>query len=161
MRAIEQCRTPALGGQVYECPDCGESRYLYHSCRNRHCPKCQNGNAQEWLEAQRDLLLPVPYFLLTFTLPAELRTLARSHQRLCYDLLFRTSAEAAQYLARDPRFVGGQLGLVGVLHILRRGALLWLLQPWPAPTARRHPSPTRRCGPHPRRLPSRFERRGG
>ena len=116
MRAIEQCRTPALGGQVYECPDCGESRYLYHSCRNRHCPKCQNGNAQEWLEAQRDLLLPVPYFLLTFTLPAELRTLARSNQRLFYDLLFRTSAEAAQSLARDPRFVGGQLGLVGVLH---------------------------------------------
>jgi hypothetical protein len=116
MRAIEQCRTPALGGQVYECPDCGESRYLYHSCRNRHCPKCQNGNAQAWLAAQRDLLLPVPYFLLTFTLPAELRTLARSHQRLCYDLLFRTSAEAAQSLARDPRFVGGQLGLVGVLH---------------------------------------------
>ena len=98
MRAIEQCRTPALGGQVYECPDCGESRYLYHSRRNRHCPKCQNGNAQEWLAAQRDLLLPVPYFLLTFTLPAELRTPARSHQRLFYDLLFRTPAEAAQYL---------------------------------------------------------------
>ena len=116
MRAIEQCRTEALGGQVYTCPQCGETQYSYHSCRNRHCPKCQNDKAQEWLEAQQDLLLPVPYFMLTFTLPAALREVVRSHQSLLYNLLFRISAAATQHLAKDPRFVGGQIGLVGVLH---------------------------------------------
>ncbi len=120
MRAIEQCRTPALGGHVYTCPDCSETQYLYHSCRNRHCPKCQHENAQRWLERQFDLQLPVPYFMLTFTLPGELRPFARSHQQDVYDALFRASAEAAQHLARDSRFVGGQIGLVGVLHTWAR-----------------------------------------
>lgn len=116
MRAIEQCRTPALGGHVYHCPDCGETLYHYHSCRNRHCPKCQNKNAERWLEKQQDMLLPVPYFLLTFTLPSELRRVARGQQKLFYHLLFRASADAIQHLAQDPRFVGGQMGMVGVLH---------------------------------------------
>jgi hypothetical protein len=116
MWAIEHCRTEALGGHVYHCPECDQHVYQYHSCRNRHCPKCQNEQAQHWLEQQRDLLLPVPYFMLTFTLPASLRPIARSHQALLYDLLFRTSASATQHLAADPRFIGGQLGLVGVLH---------------------------------------------
>jgi hypothetical protein len=120
MRAIERCRTPALGGHVYSCPDCGETQYVYHSCRNRHCPKCQHENAQRWLEQQYELQLPVPYFMLTFTLPSQLRPFARSHQKLVYDVLFRASAEAAQQLARDPRFVGGTLGLVGVLHTWAR-----------------------------------------
>jgi hypothetical protein len=91
-------------------------QYSYHSCRNRHCPKCQNDKAQEWLQEQQDLLLPVPYFMLIFTLPAALGEVARSHQSIFYNLLFRASADAAQRLAQDPRFVGGQLGLVGVLH---------------------------------------------
>jgi hypothetical protein len=116
MRAIERCRTPALGGHVYHCPECDETQYQYHSCRNRHCPKCQNHKAQQWLEKQQDMLLPVPYFLLTCTLPSALRPLARSQQQLVYDLLFRTSAAAVQHLAGDPRFVGGQMGMVGVLH---------------------------------------------
>jgi len=116
MRAIEQCRTPVLGGQVYRCPNCEELQYSYHSCRNRHCPKCQNENGQAWLEKQRDLLLPVPYFLLTFTLPAGLNEVARSHQCLLYDLLFKTSAAATQQLAQEPRWIGGQIGMVGVLH---------------------------------------------
>ena len=116
MRAIEQCRTEALGGQIYVCPACGETRYSYHSCRNRHCPKCQNENAQRWLEKQQALLLPVPYFLLTFTLPASFNEVVRSHQRLLYDLLFKTSAAATQQLAQDPRWLGGQIGMVGVLH---------------------------------------------
>ena len=120
MRAIEQCRTPALGGHVYTCPDCNATQYLYHSCRNRHCPKCQHENAQRWLARQLDLQLPVPYFMLTFTLPGELRPFARSQQQLVYDALFRASAEAAQHLARDSRFVGGQIGLVGVLHTWAR-----------------------------------------
>lgn len=116
MRAIEQCRTAALGGQVYRCPNCEQVQYSYHSCRNRHCPKCQNEKAQDWLEKQQDLLLPVPYFLLTFTLPAGLNDVIRSHQRLLYDLLFKTSAAATQQLAHEPRWIGGQVGLVGVLH---------------------------------------------
>ena len=120
LHAIETCRTEALGGHVYQCAACGETRYSYHSCRNRHCPQCQHAAAQQWLTAQQDLLLPVPYFLLTFTLPAELRGVARQHPRLIYNLLFRASAAAAQELARDPRFIGGQLGLIGILQTWAR-----------------------------------------
>jgi len=116
MQAIETCRTEALGGQVFVCPDCEQVQYSYHSCRNRHCPKCQNENAQAWQEQQQAMLLPVPYFLLTFTLPAGLREFSRHQPRLIYDLLFRMSAAATQKLAQDPRFVGGQVGMVGVLH---------------------------------------------
>lgn len=120
MRAIERCRTEALGGQVFACQACGEVRYSYHSCRNRSCPKCQHQQTQEWLEVQRGLLLPVPYFFLTFTLPSELRQIARSNQKLFYNLLFRASAQATQQLAKDPRFVGGQIGMLGVLHTWTR-----------------------------------------
>jgi hypothetical protein len=116
MHAIERCRTPVLGGHVYHCPECEEIQYLYHSCRNRHCPKCQNNKAHRWLEKQQDFLLPTPYFLLTFTLPSQLRQIARSHQKILYDTLFRASAAAIQHLSQDPRFVGGQMGFVGVLH---------------------------------------------
>ena len=116
MRAIVNCRTKALGGHVYHCDQCDQELYRYHSCRNRHCPKCQHDAGEDWLVRQQDLLLPVPYFLLTFTLPAKLREFARSNQRVLYNLLFRASAAATQQLARDPSFVGGQLGLVGVLH---------------------------------------------
>jgi hypothetical protein len=116
MRAVEQCRTEALGGQVYRCPNCEQVQYSYHSCRNRHCPKCQNEKAQDWLEKQQDLLLPVPYFLLTFTVPAGFNEVTRSHQRSLYtctwcrckcDLLFKTSAAATQQLAQAPRWLGG------------------------------------------------------
>lgn len=123
MHAIENCRTEALGGQAYKCADCGEIRYSYHSCRNRHCPKCQRERTEKWLETQRDILLPVPYFMLTFTLPAELRELAIRNQKLVYKLLFCASAEATQKLALAPRFVGGQIGLVGVLHTWTRNLL--------------------------------------
>ncbi len=122
MQDIERCRTPALGGHVYTCPDCGEHEYVYHSCRNRHCPKCRrikyirNDKAQLWLEEQQDLLLPVSYFLLTFTLPETLWPVARSHQRVVYDLLFRASAESVQQLGQEERWVGGQMGMMGVLH---------------------------------------------
>ena len=119
MEAIENC-TEALGGQVYHCSPCNQYRYSYHSCQNRHCPKCGNQGATTWLARQQDRLLPVSHFLVTFTLPDPLRQLARSHQKLIYSLLFRTSAAALQKLARDPRFVGGQLGLVGVLQTWTR-----------------------------------------
>jgi len=120
MAAIEQCRTETLGGHVYQCTDCGEWAYRYHSCQNRHCPKCQHAAATQWLEKQRALLLPVPYFLVTFTLPEELRPAARAHQTLMYNLLFQTSAAALQALALDPKYLGGHIGLVGVLHTWTR-----------------------------------------
>jgi hypothetical protein len=116
MAAIEQCRTEALGGHVYTCEDCGQTRYSYHSCKNRHCPKCQNDAGQQWLARQQALLLPAPYFMVTFTLPEGLRALARSNQRQVYNLLFQSSAAALQALAADPRFVGGQIGFLGVLQ---------------------------------------------
>jgi hypothetical protein len=120
MDAIESCRTEARGGRVYFCSTCQKPRFSYHSCKNRHCPKCQNDQASEWLEAQQALLVPAASFLVTFTVPQELRALVRSHQRSLLNVLFRASAEALQQLARDPRFVGGQLGLIGVLHTWTR-----------------------------------------
>jgi hypothetical protein len=120
MRAIEQCRTEALGGHVYTCLACATTRYSYHSCRNRHCPTCQQEAGQTWLAEQQALLLPVPYFLITFTLPAGLRVVARQHARTLYTLLFRASAAALQQLAHDPRFLGGQLGMIGVLQTWTR-----------------------------------------
>src|SRR5215470_5448654 len=91
-----------------------------HSCRNRHCPACQHDAAQTWLSRQHQLLLPVPYFLVTFTLPSELRALAYRHQRGVYNLLFRASAGALMELARDPRFLGAQIGMLGVLQTWTR-----------------------------------------
>lgn len=120
MQDIEQCRTAKLGGQVYFCAQCQTERYSYHSCKNRHCPKCGNEQANEWLAAQHELLLPTHYFFVTFTLPQELRPLARSNQKLIYNLLFRAASAALLKLAQDERFVGGQLGMVGVLHTWTR-----------------------------------------
>ena len=120
MRAIEQCRTEELGGHLYYCATCDERWYSYHSCRNRHCPKCQHDAAQTWLEKQHVLLLPAPYFLVTFTLPQSLRSLARTEQKTVYNLLFRSAARSLQQLAQDPRFVGGQIGMVGILQTWTR-----------------------------------------
>jgi hypothetical protein len=117
---IVQCRTPAMGGCTYYCPECADIHYSYHSCKNRHCPKCQNDTADQWLVKQQQLLLPVPYFMVTVTLPAELRSVARSHQKMVYNLFFRTSAEAIQKLSLDPKFIGGKIGLIGVLQTWTR-----------------------------------------
>ena len=73
MWAIEHCRTDTFGGHVYLCPECGEHRYSYHSCKNRHCPKCGNENADQWLDKQNELILPINYFMVTFTLPEIFR----------------------------------------------------------------------------------------
>jgi transposase-like zinc-binding protein/putative transposase len=120
MAALVACRTEAMGGHVYTCSTCATTRYSYHSCKKRHCPRCQQDTAQAWLARQQDLLLPVPYLLVTFTLPPALRDLARSHQRRLYSLLFRASAAALQQLAHDPRFLGGQIGMLGVLQTWTR-----------------------------------------
>lgn len=119
MQKIQACRTEELGGQVYFCEQCQDNLYSYHSCQDRHCPKCGNDKADEWLKMQSALLLPVVYFMLTFTLPDTLNAIARSNQAFIYNLFFQTAAAALQKLARDPKFVGGQLGFFGVLQTLR------------------------------------------
>jgi hypothetical protein len=123
MREIMRCRTEALGGQLYLCDHCTTFHYSFHSCKNRHCPKCQNDQAELWLKKQESFLLPIQHFMVTFTIPEELRSVARSNQRLIYDLLFRASADALLELAADPRFVGGKIGMVGVLHTWTRDLL--------------------------------------
>jgi putative transposase/transposase-like zinc-binding protein len=120
MADIIDCRTPALGGSLFVCDTCQGLDYAYHSCRNRHCPKCHYGPSQLWLEGLRDRLLPCPYYFITFTLPAELRPLARSHQSAVYDLLLREAAAALQHLADDPQWVGAKLGILAVLHTWSR-----------------------------------------
>jgi hypothetical protein len=117
---IVQCRTPALGGHLYRCDDCQQAEYAYHSCRNRHCPTCQGDRSERWAEAQKQRSLPGEYFLLTFTVPESLRPLARSHQREVYDLLLRCAAQSIQKLALDPRYLGAQPGMLGVLHTWTR-----------------------------------------
>ena len=117
---IVGCRTPALGGSLYRCDDCGALEYRYHSCRNRHCPKCQDDRAQAWLARLRARLLPCAHYLLTFTLPAELRALARAHQKLVYAALLRAAARTVLTLARDRRWIGGTPGILAVLHTWSR-----------------------------------------
>jgi len=124
LKKILSCRTAALGGQLFECPDCSGFAYRYHSCNDRHCPQCGQTDADQWLERQKArLLLPVPYFLLTFTVPEELRLFIRSHLQIALDLLFAVTSEALQDLAGNPRRLGAQLGMLGVLHTWSRTLL--------------------------------------
>ncbi|MEX2284882.1 MAG: IS91 family transposase [Gemmatimonadota bacterium] len=117
---IGACRTAALGGSLYACDQCGTLDYRYHSCRNRHCPTCQQDRAQDWLTRLRTRLLPCDHHLLTFTLPQELRALALTHQKQVYALLLQTAAAAVQTLAADPAWVGGTPGILAVLHTWSR-----------------------------------------
>lgn len=121
LQKILRCRTPALGGQLFQCPECPGLHYRYHSCNDRHCPQCGQTDADDWLQRQRArLLLPTPYFLVTFTVPEELRHFIRSHPQIGLDLLFGASARALQDLAGHPRRLGAQLGMLGVLHTWSR-----------------------------------------
>lgn len=119
VQAIISCRTGRLGGELYQC-DCGEFQYSYHSCNNRACPKCGHQKASEWIERQRTHLLPVPYFMVTFTVPQELRPLFQFHQKELYSLLLRESATTLQEVAANPEHWGVELGLLGVLHTWTR-----------------------------------------
>jgi len=116
MSAIEQCRSAALGGHVERCEDCGHSRIAYNSCRNRHCPKCQGAAAKDWLAAREADLLPVGYFHVVFTLPAEIAPIAYQNKAVVYDLLFRTAAETLLTIAADPKHLGARIGATAVLH---------------------------------------------
>jgi len=123
MRDIEACRTALLGGHLKQCDRCGQKVFAYHSCRNRHCPKCHRHQTDRWLEKQSARLLPCRYFLLTFTLPSELRPLARAHQKKLYGLLMSCAAAALQKLCLDPRYVGARIGCLAVLHTWTRALL--------------------------------------
>jgi hypothetical protein len=114
------CRTEVLGGQLLQCDHCGQEHYVYHSCRNRSCPKCHRLDTEAWLEDRRRELLPVPYFHVVFTLPQELRELVRRNQNDLYDILLRAAAQALIKLAADPHYVGGLIGVLCVLHTWSR-----------------------------------------
>lgn len=116
LTAIARCRTPALGGHVYRCTDCAGTDFAYHSCGHRACPRCGGAGTAAWTQKQTERLLPVPYFLVTFTVPAELRAGFAAHPALLHDVLFAESAATLQQVAAEPRLLGGELGFVGVLH---------------------------------------------
>ena len=108
-RAIQDildCRTASRGGQVWRCDTCGTETFSFHSCGNRSCPKCQTAQTQEWLGHRQAAMLPVPYFHIVVTVPAELLAVLRAHQRDGYAVLMQATAAAIIELARDPRFVG-------------------------------------------------------
>jgi len=117
MRAIQTCRTQECGTVIAQCDDCSKQHALYCACGNRHCPACQHYKAEAWLTKQIKKALPCEYFLVTFTVPEDIRRVIRSHQRSGYGALFDASAHALQTLSNNPRFAGGgQAGFTGVLH---------------------------------------------
>jgi Putative transposase/Transposase zinc-binding domain len=116
MRAIEICRTAALGGHRDQCDHCGHLEISYNSCRNRHCPKCQTLRKEQWIEARGQDLLPIEYFHVVFTLPAELNPLVLMNRKVLYDLLFRAASETLLVLAQNPKHLGATVGMIGILH---------------------------------------------
>jgi len=114
--AIARCRTAALGGHTATCDRCGITRSAYNSCRNRHCPKCQYAAQATWLAARQADLLPRPYFHVVFTLPHQLNTLAQGNPRVLYTALFRAAADTLLAFGRDPRHLGGTIGVTAILH---------------------------------------------
>ena len=116
LRAIATCRTAALGGHRAVCATCGTERITSNSCGTRHCPTCQRLATERWLAARRAEVLPIPYFHVVFTLPHDVNPLAQSHPRLVYRLLFHAAASTLLRFGRDPRHLGGDLGVTAVLH---------------------------------------------
>jgi hypothetical protein len=116
MTAIENCRTAAMGGHVEACEDCGHWRIAYNSCRNRHCPKCQGAAARVWLVEREADLLPVGYFHVVFTMPAEIADIAFQNKAVIYDLLFKAASETMSIIAADPKDLGARIGITAVLQ---------------------------------------------
>lgn len=116
MSAIERCRTDALGGHRLHCEQCDSDRIAYNSCRDRHCPKCQGLKAEQWLAARQSELLPVEYYHLVFTLPAEIAEVAYQNKALVYALLMKVSAQTLLTIGADPKHLGARLGITSVLH---------------------------------------------
>jgi len=116
MRAIEVCRTAVLGGHVESCSQCDFTRIAYNSCRNRHCPKCQNSERAQWLESRKAELLPVEYFHVVFTVPEEVARIAFYNQKTVYGILFRAASQTLLTIARDPKHLGCEIGFFAILH---------------------------------------------
>jgi hypothetical protein len=116
MRHIQSCRTAVLGGHKDTCDSCGHIRISYNSCRDRHCPKCQNLKRAEWLETRKERLLPIPYFHVVFTLPNQLNPLVLRNKRILLNLLFETAADTLQTMAKDKKHLGAQVGFTAILH---------------------------------------------
>ena len=116
LSAIERCRTADLGGHVLRCNDCAEVQIAYNSCRNRHCPKCQGSTAKRWLADRQAELLPVEYYHVVFTLPAQIADIAYQNPALVYDLLFKVTSQTLRIIARDPKHLGADIGFTAVLH---------------------------------------------
>jgi len=123
-RAIQRCRTAALGGHLDACPKCGHQAISYNSCRNRHCPKCQAQARERWLAARERELLTTRYFHVVFTVPHQLNVLALDNQRLFYDLLFTASARTLLQVAADPQHLGAEIGVISILHTWGQNLLL-------------------------------------
>jgi hypothetical protein len=120
LEAIRNCRTAVMGGHLAECEECGHQQYSYHSCKNRSCPKCHGKDTLAWLQKREAELLPVRHFHLVFTLPQELRDPVRRNQKKLYDVLVRSAVDSLATVGLDPKFVGGKLGILAVLHTWTR-----------------------------------------
>lgn len=119
--ALTACRTATLGGSTRYCRDCEREHFMPHSCRNRHCPTCQHGAREKWVEARMEELLPVPYFHVVFTLPEDLRDLALRNKRVLYGLLMRVAWETLRDVGE--RRLAARLGAIAILHTW--GQALW------------------------------------
>jgi len=116
VQAIRECRTAVLGAHLRRCDHCGYEEPAYNSCRNRHCPKCQGRQKEEWVKARLEELLPVGYFHTVFTLTSMLHSLMYGNQRVMYTIFFQSAAETLRTFAADPRYLGGKIGFIGILH---------------------------------------------
>jgi len=114
--AIEKCRTSSLGGHMEKCDKCGHKRISYNSCRNRHCPKCQSLAREKWITERKKELLPVKYFHIVLTIPEELNRIALQNKKIVYDILFKAGSETLLKLGKDEKQLGGELGIIAVLH---------------------------------------------
>jgi hypothetical protein len=114
--AVRKCRTASMGSHIDHCDRCGHKSISYNSCRNRHCPICQNSKQQEWVNAQMSKLLPTHYFHIVFTIPEEIEAVAIRNQKLVYDILFKAASETLLKLSEDKKHLGAQIGFVSILH---------------------------------------------
>ena len=118
--SIIKCRTPECGSMLVQCPDCKTYEWKNHSCKNRHCPKCQNHDNTHWLNKEQSKLLPVNYFLVTFTIPSCLRETIWKNQKVALDIFFDAAANSLKELAADPKHQGGKIGMTAVMHLHSR-----------------------------------------
>ena len=116
VNAIKDCKTEAIGAHNYVCDECGYEEIAYNSCRNRHCPNCQTGKKLKWIEARKEEVLNIKYYHIVFTIPSEIYNIALQNQEKMYKILFKASAETLQELAKDEKYLGGEIGFFSILH---------------------------------------------